>query len=204
MLARNEELKSIADYLPPIDPLPEVHYSGFPRWLGLLPEVNRESRSADRLARLNIYCYLPRFSRVICRRGGRSCRRWYAVLPGLMFVPVEFMDVANRDRVLDWAHIRTPHFIRTAGGTGILAKADIERIRQMEAELNLPPSDIPAANGRALKPGARARFLAGSFQWLGEGVVVDVASKARIGVEVDQLFGARRKVYVPAREIEVM
>lgn len=206
MLAINESVKpQPIGFMAPIEPIPDLDYSGFPWWLGLLIEPNRETVAADRLERLNVHPYLPRFSKVVRRRAGKSQRRYYAVISGLLFVPEEYvMNLRDRDRALKWAHVRG--FVQGAGGIARIAKGGkhgIERIREMEAALNLPETDIPAGNGKALKIGSEVS-LHGVWSWLGDGVVVEVVSQGRIGVEVSQLFGARRKVYVTASEIEVM
>lgn len=205
MLAPNDDLKPI--------PFAEViehqevtlaNYSGFPVWLAMLVEPSREVRSAEWLKRVHVHVYLPIYSKVIRRRGAISGRRGYAILPGMLFVPAEFMDIDRRDEVLQWAHVRG--FVRTAGGIAQISKANIEIIREIEAKLNTEEAGgIPDAAGNPVAVGRRVQFLNEVYSaFFGDGVVVEVASTTRIGVEVVQLFGCSRKVYVPASEIEVI
>lgn len=187
--------------LQPTDvPQAERVYSGFPWWHALLVEPNREQKSADWLQRVHVHVYLPTYSKVIKRPGGASSRRLCAALPGMLLVPQEMMDIARRDEIFEFARIRG--YIKTSDGyPKAIRKSDIELIRLMEAKLNLPPE----AKGVLFKMGERVTFTDPLFgySW-GNATIIEIASEARIGVEVDHLFGRKTKVYVPASEIEAI
>lgn len=187
--------------LQPTEP-PERVYSGFKWWHALLVEPNREQKAAEWLAKLRVFVYLPTFTkRVFISRMSRLRRcKLYPALPGMLFVPQEMMDIPRRDEVFKFAHVRG--YIRSSSGyPTMIAKSDIELIRLMEAKLNLPPE----AKGVLFKMGQRVTFTNTLFgySW-GNGVIIEIASESRIGVEVDCLFGRKTKVYVPASEIEAL
>lgn len=184
-------------------PAPDIDYSGFPIWCVLVTEPNREQKAADWLKRVNVHVYLPMFSKRVGRPRGRCAFRQYAVLPGLLFVPAEMIQIDNRDEVFDWARVRG--FLPGASTTSAkLSKADVERIRRIEAKLNHPEHPVDA-RAVEIKPGSHIRFLdRRDVSLFGEGTVFEVAHERRIGVEVAGLFGRTVRVYVPATEIEVM
>lgn len=177
-------------------------YSGFPWWHAMLVQPSREQRSAEWLKQFGMYAYLPTFTKQ-CKRGRGSrvqFARLCACIPGMIFIPVEMLDVERRDEKLEWAHVRG--FIKSADGLPArIRKSDIELIRKMEAKLNLPPE----AKGVLLKLGQSVRFVDSLFDvgW-GSALVVEIANEGRIGVEVPGLFGRVTKTYVPASEIEAM
>jgi transcription antitermination factor NusG len=180
-----------------------AEYNGFPWWHGLLVPPNAERKAADWLKRVNVFAYWPTFVKQ-CRSGGRRPHiqraKLCAAIPGMIFIPQEMMDMERRDEVFDYAGVRG--YIRTTDGSPKpIAKADIELIRLMEAKLNLPPE----AKGVLFKMRQKVRFLDGSlWQAWGNGLIVEIASEHRIGIEVSGLFGRTTKVYVPAHEIEAM
>lgn len=187
----------------PFDPVEEPDYSGFPWWYAMVVESNSEAKAANKLERLGINVYWPRYSRVVRRRGSQSTRRFYTCIPGLLFVPVEFWEaVADREAVKDWAGIY--HLLPQAGSVGRFSKAEIDRIREIEAVLNLPSTAVPASNGKEIKPGCIVRFRHSIMAWLGDGKVKRVDNSEKIVIEVNQLLGARREICMRASEIEVI
>lgn len=196
MLAR---LREIADAPPPA-----VGYSGFPFWHALLVEPNSERRSAEVLKRYHLISYLPMFERSVRCKGKAHRKRMCAVIPGMLFIPTDFMEIEFRDVAFDQAKVRG--FLRKTGGLpALISKADIEMIRVMEAKCNLPSGAVSDSLGNALKIGLNVRFTNDLYDniW-GQGVVVEVASEHRIGIEITRLFGRTTKVFVPASEIEAM
>ena len=180
---------------------PYLEYSGFPWWHALTVEPNGERKSADMLRKVNIHVYLPTFSKKICRRGSVTGRRSCAVLPGLLFVPAEIMQIGRRDETLKWARIRG--FLRAAGGyLAQIRKDQIEIIREIEAKLNIPPSLTKKVEFKIGQPVRFAKDLYSAF--LGEATVFEVASDHRIGITGPMLFGRAIKIYVPASEIEAV
>lgn len=184
--------------------VPELTPPLFPFWNVLLVETNHERRAAEwLLANVRIVAYWPNFPRQYRSRGKVTRHRTCAVIPGLLFVPLEFMDLRRRDEVLPYVHAYG--FVMSAGNPALLTKAEVEIIREIEARLNLPDDAVGDAVGKRLEVGQRVRFLNEVYAaFFGDGAIREVASKTRIGVEVAQLFGGPRTVFVPAAEIEVM
>jgi transcription antitermination factor NusG len=124
-------------------------------------------------------------------------------MPGVLFVPVAFLGDPRRDEIFRYLHAYG--FMMSCHQPATLSKEDIGIIREIETKLNLPDDAIGDAVGEKLVVGARVRFLNEVYAaFFGDGMIVEVASHTRIGVEVAQLFGGRRKAYWPASEIEVM
>lgn len=194
MMEMAASLRDIAEAVPA-----EREYSGFPWWHVLLVEPNREQTAAKWLQRVRVFVYLPMFSRVVKRRGPRGCRKWCAAIPGMLFVPREMMDIQRRDEVFEYAHVRG--YLRDeAGAPASITKANIEEVRLLEAKLNLPPE----AKGVLFKVGQKVRFVSSILESWGTGIVFEIVSETRIGVEVDRLFGRTTRVYVAASEIEAI
>lgn len=181
-------------------PEPERDYTGFPAWYALLVEPNREEKSAHRLARLHAHPYLPQFRKQVWCRGKVHVHRLTAVIPGMLFVPIETIRDLWGDDLCAYAHVRGC-LHRGDGFPAELTKADIEIIREMEAKLNLPPQ----CQAATVRLGQVVRFLNDLYAaFWGKGTVVELANANRVGVEVANLFGRAVKVYVPASEIEAL
>lgn len=179
-------------------------YNGFPWWYALRIRPNRETKAADYLSLFNVFAYVPRFSKVVRRPGNRTGRKLCAATPGLIFIPVEMVDIPRRDEIFRFARVQG--FLSGAEGKPKrLSKADIELIRIMEAKLNAPPNSFVDRKGALLKVGQQVGFVDPLFSkgW-GSATVFEVAAEHRIGVEVVGLFGCAARIYVPASEIEVM
>lgn len=177
-------------------------YNGFPWWHALLVEPNRETKAADWLKRVNVFAYLPTFTKQIRHDARQRSHRakLCAALPGMIFIPQDMMDIPRRDEVFKYAHVNG--YIRASDRKPkMIAKADIELIRLMEAKLNLPPE----AKGVLFRVGQRVTFTDNLYAWSwGNGTIIEIASEHRIGIEVDHLFGRTTRVYVPASEIEAL
>lgn len=170
-----------------------------PWWHALLVPPNREVKSREWLERFMPEVYLPQYSKVVRGlRGRQSGRRLCAALPGMLFAPLEALDIPRRREVFDHARVRG--FMRSSDGLPqIIHLRDINKIKLLERKLNLPPE----AKGTFFRVGQRVQFVDGLFDaW--QGTVFEIASESRIGVEVDHLFGRKTKVYVPASEIEAL
>lgn len=175
-------------------------YSGFPWWRVLIVAPNREQKAAEWLKHINVYVYLPLFTRQAHRRGKLHEPQLCAVVPGLLFAPAEIMDIDRRDEILKFAHVKG--FMRTSDGEpAALKKSQIEIIREIEAKLNLPPE----RKGVLFKVGQQVRFVNELYAaFWGDGQIFEIASDARIGLYVKKLFGRTTKVYVCKSEIEAM
>lgn len=180
-------------------------YSGFPTWNVLALQPGTEPRAADYLKLFNVHAYLPTFQRRVRARAGKCQHRTCAVLPGLLFLPIDYVAAAGARmrEMLDLARVRD--FMRRTGGEPwVMTKAQIERIQIIESKLNRPESPVDA-RAQEIRLNSKVRFIeAATDQLFGEAKIVEVVSFNRIGVEIGTLFGRPCKVYVPASEIEVM
>jgi hypothetical protein len=180
------------------DAAPDVEYNGYPFWQCLMSEPNREVQSAKLLQRVNVHAYVPLFSKQRrCRGTQRSHHhRQCAVVPCMIFVPVEMLEVRNREQILEWAKLRRSRVGRP------LTKAEVEIIREIEAKLNRR-FDKKTFN---FLPEQRVRFLSELWAaYLGEAKVIEVASDQRIRVKSEgKLFGGKDTFWVPAAELEAM
>ena len=139
------------------------------------------------------------FSKVVKGRiPGTSTRRLFAVISGMLFVPVQMMQMDRRDEVLDWANVRG--FVRGADRQPErIRRSDIEIIMGIEAS----ETATTATQKTIFKIDQRVCFLNSTYAaFLGEATVIDVACQSRIGVKVEQLFGSARVIYVSPAEIE--
>jgi len=180
--------------------LPSQDEALFPWWLALLVEPNHEERSAKWLIKHEVNIFWPHFVRKIHCRGKAHRAGFQAVMPGLLFVPTETLLLDRLEEMFDYAHCRGWICYQFTKAPGLLSKADIDVIREIEAKLNLPPK-----NGPQFKLNQRVRFTNALYAaFWGTGIVFEVASPSRIGVMVEKVIGGPTKVFVPAAEIEAM
>ena len=172
----------------------------FPWWVALLIESGREIKARDWLVSREVVAYLPLYRRKVRCRGTAHRSKFCPVIPGMLFVPREFLGLARVDVLKIYVHAYG--YIRAGNDPAPVSLRDIAIIEEIEAKLNLP---APRGQGASCKLGQRVRFRNVTYAaYLGEGVVFEVASERRIGVEVERLIGRAGKIYVPASEIEVM
>jgi hypothetical protein len=177
-------------------------YGPLEHWYALSIEINHEEQSARWLKRnVNIGAYWPNFTEQVRRRGKLHQSKRRAVVPGLLFVPQEFMELKRWEEVQEYARAHGFRQSRETGTAADLGKSEIEAIRQVEAKLNLPPE----CKGVLFKLGQQVQFVNEMYQaFWGTAVIFEIASEARIGVEVQKAIGGRTKVFVPASMIEAM
>lgn len=183
-------------------PLPR--YTGFPWWHALLAAPGHERDVAERLQRYRVTAYLPLYSEKVRIRGGRAHRHEFrAVVGGMLFVPVEMMDVPRLHEMLERCGVHDFWRDGEARPTK-LAKPVIERIREMEAELNLHVSTRQLV-ARRFKIGMEVRFTDDVLAdcW-GTGTVAAIDRNGRITVDVAGLLGRTVPIVVPAAKIEAM
>lgn len=183
-------------------PAPRRDYAGYLQWAVLrVTKPSGERAAAERLERLEVYPYWPFFNRRICLRGGLRRSVMVPVFPGLLFIPTEMLDFANRDEVFDFCNVA---FLKLAGRPMMLPKADVELIRRIQGKLSMPESSVDA-KGNEIKVGQRVRFIdPQKVRMFGDGTVFEVAHDRRIGVEISGLFGGPQKYYDESAEIEVI
>ena len=183
-----------------VDPV-QHDYSGFPIWHALLVTGGRELRVATWFADHHLPIYLPQWTKQIRIRGARRMSRLCAVIPGMLFAPAETFQTPRLHEIFDLCHIHGA--LRTSDGEWCsLSKADIEKIRVMEAQLNLAP--VIKSTPDWIKVGAKVRFANPDYESWGEATISELVKGGRIGVEVRKLFGRLTRVYVPASEIVPM
>lgn len=189
-------VKPISEYLPvPDEAVLELPL--FPIWHALIISPNRERRAADWLIdKAKVPVFWPNYPKQIAVRcHGQSHRVLLRpVTPGLLFVPEDFIDNRRRDEILKLIHAHG--FLSIDGGVVDISKADIEKLRGIEAFLNLPPKEAPT-----FTIGQKVRFIDDLYEgW--KGIVFDIADTGRIGVEVIGLFGRVTRVYSAAHKLE--
>lgn len=183
----------------PCEPVADIDYTGFPHWVALAAEPNRERKAADWLKdKLNIHVYWPHFTEQRRYRGRSHIPFFRSVLPGVLLAPAELMDIADRDAILDWAHLRRIKLSR------FITKAEVEIIREIEARLSA------RANGHEIAPtfavGQLVRFLSDTFAaYFGDARVIEIASGGRISIKMQRkLFGGKDVIWTTAAELEAM
>ena len=173
-----------------------------PWWIALQVAGGRECWASRWFMRRKIVSYVPVVATKTPLRGKKHHRLYFhPITPGLIFVPAEFTSLARRTEIEGYAHVYG--YLKTGGEISRISKGDIEIIRDIEAKLSMPPP--PAKRVKVPTVGDRVRFRNSLYaKSLGRGIVFQVASNARIGVEVERLVGRAGRIFVPAHEIEVM
>lgn len=173
----------------------------FDGWHALLTTPNREIKSADYLERRGVRSYLPLFTRSVRWRRSIHRPKSFAVIPGMLFIPKEMMDVIDRDRIFYGAHVYG--YLRSSlGYPSVLTTKDIDLIRGIEVRLNTQVTK----NGCAFTVGQKVKLKDEMYSaYLGQGEVVEVlAHGKKIGILVPQLFSRPTKLYVPATDLVAM
>ncbi len=173
----------------------------FPWWHALQVAPNREVKAAEFLKRINVHAYLPQYVKHVRTCHGRRRATLRAVVPGMLFAPVEMLNLDRRDEVFRLCHVHD--LVRKNGGEPLLlSKADIEVIRRMEADLYVPPPPEPTDLWRGA-PGDAVQFKDPTYAaFWGKAQVVDIDQYPRISVAGVQLFGVRKVVWTTADKIE--
>ena len=179
-----------------------IAYSGFPWWHALLVTPGHETKSADLLERFRVMAYLPRYTdQVRCGRRGRVRAVLRPVVPGLLFVPREMMDIDHRAKAFDFCHLRG--FLRGASDEpALITKSEIEELRWIEAKLE-DYTRVPAPRDWTPKPGDHVRFRSGLYTaFLGKPIVIELERRRRIRLGNVLLFGQPREIVVPLADVE--
>lgn len=183
---------------PPCDPPAQPDYSGFPFWEVFQAEPNKERRICDFLEeKLKIVLYWPHFTASRMYRGRLRVPVLRAILPGVLFCPIDTITGRDRDRILDWVRLRPLQLGR------YITKDEIEIIREIQGRLNARHSrDV--ATAPELEIGQRVRFRNDVYaDKLGDASVTAIAPGGRISIKIDgKLFGGKRDMVVSAVELE--
>ena len=162
----------------------------------MICRANKERYAFDWALRGALRPYWPHFTVHTHGRNGKQRARTRSVIPGLIFVPMEpgrelFGYVRSLPGVYD--------FMMVGGEPQALMEWQIDEIRDTEGGLNVIPDDLSVPGW--CRFGAMVTInIVGDEIWDLSGPVVDIASGARIGVEVTML-GSRRTIYAPVSKI---
>ncbi|MDB5555406.1 MAG: hypothetical protein JWL86_5390 [Rhizobium sp.] len=180
----------------PCDPIEDLDYTGFPEWVALAAEPNREKRSAEWLRdKLNIHVYWPHFTVQRIYRGRPRIALQRSVLPGILLAPSELMEIDNRDAILEWSKLRRVKLSR------FITKAEVEIVRNIEALLNVCRSE----KTNYFKNGDAVHFLDPTkAAFLGEGTIIEIASGNRITVKLKVKLIGTDVMIVSGAELEAM
>lgn len=182
----------------PCEPKALPDYSGFPLWEAFVTDPNKERKICDfLLEKIGIAMYWPHFTSFKHWRGRMRTSALRSVVPCVIFAPLEFLNFDDRDRILEWVHIRPLRL------TYHLTKVDIEMLREIEARLAIHHQGYGEAPP-CFKTGQDVKFRNDVYaDKFGDAVVTKVAPGGRIGVRIKRkLFGSRQDIVVSAVELE--
>jgi len=180
-------------------PLPR--YSGYPFWHALLVPGGKEEQSAKRLQRLDVFTYLPAYAKRIGQRCRNNRLKLYPIIQGMLFVPVEMMQVRRRDEMFELCNV-IDYLYGADDRPARITKRIIETIRELEARENQPAPQVAALR---FDIGETVRFKHRDLaEFWGTGLVKAIAKNGRITIEVAKLLGRSTPVEVWPSEIEAM
>jgi transcription antitermination factor NusG len=168
-------------------------------WFALKVRAGSESRAKRALEARSIVPYWPRYQalkRIIGSRLAARRKSWRSVIPGLMFVPVDYRAVHETIRSYSTS---IQGVLADAGGKWVTipdnGRQSMETIRQIEAALNA--SAIAARDGIPFRVGQRVRVE----RLASEGTIARIDGTRQITVEAF-MFGRVTRMIVPVSEIE--
>jgi transcription antitermination factor NusG len=167
------------------------------QWHVLVVAPNHERKSADWLRETHHRVYFPNYSVHVRSRGGQRRTIVRALIPGYLFLATA--PEADVDGLVD----DVPGLVRCLRDEKrnlyTVPEWEIERLRQIEADFNLP--GIHERPIRKWRVGERCRTVERlGLPW--QGVVVGLDSRDRIIVEVKGLLGRATKVTLAPFQIE--
>jgi transcription antitermination factor NusG len=184
------------------NPLTEALDFRAPRkWFALLTVANKEQAAADwiRIRSPGTWIYWPNISVQVSQ--GRNRRRQHrsALIPGYLFM-AEHLNAGDPWPVVhDTPGIRS--FVRdSVGRAASLSDADIEIIRRIEGQENLPQDPKTA---HRFKSGDKVRFIGDLYGRWPHGRVSRLVEDGRIVVEVS-LLGQTVPILVRPSQIKAM
>lgn len=183
-------------------PLREQQRYPYKGWYAVIVRSGREQDAADGFRRENVLAYWPNYERQLptgMHAGARRHRVVFAsIIPGMIFCPTADLD-------LFWNAIQRIAYVmnilrKDGGQPATLSNADIESIRQIEADENEPPKVTPV---HTFKMGQKVRFADHlSITWP-PGKIAKLAKDGRISVEV-YLMGRMVPITVLPHQIEAI
>lgn len=175
-----------------------IDYRSDRTWYPVVCEARSERKAADWLLRCGFRPYWPHYVKHKRRKDGKQVPHQLSVIPGLVFVPMPtgketFEAVRRLPGVWD--------FVMLDGRPQALTEWQINRIRDIEGELNMPPQARPRFPEWCVV-GAKVRVrVVGDDHWDLSGPILSLASGGQITVEV-QMLGCRRPMTAPVSQVE--
>jgi transcription antitermination factor NusG len=159
-------------------------------WLAFIARASCEQKAADRLRECRIRAYWPNYcvTEAIGRHQGNGHRlrgaRLRSIIPGFIFVAVGIGAEPEFDlhAIVDETPGLLGYMRNGSGEVAQLREADIQQIRKIEGDHNLPPARDHVHN---FKMGDKVRFKHAPA-WVGK--VIEFCSDGRLSVGV-LLFG---------------
>ena len=167
-------------------------------WHGLFTQPNKEGKAEVILRKRKIDCYLPKFTKQVRSKGRLHRPKNCAVIPGMLFIPVEAMAAKRRTEIFREAAIYG--FLRTTGNVPkSIPQRDIEIIKAIETKLNRNTKVIHSD----FKPGQKVRFRDQVYSaYLGSAEIFEVLANGKnVGIIVQQLFGRLTRIHVAASDL---
>lgn len=171
-------------------------------WYALTVRPGREQDAADWLKRGSVHAYWPCFTRQVSSGrkapNGRhtSVARLSSVIPGYLFM-------AGRPGTDPWVIVHQAPgivgYLRDAiGDAATLSNVDIEVIRRIEGEMNMPR---PKDHAHNFKIGHKVRLIDGVLAHWPNGKITALADNGQISLEVN-LLGRAVAIWVRPHQIE--
>jgi transcription antitermination factor NusG len=169
-------------------------------WCAFQARTMKEQSAADWLKLARMFAYWPCYAKDENRGRGQRRKRYHALIPGYIFIAMRQGATIDPHQIV----AQVPGIIGyMRDGTGlpmVLGNDDIDRIRQIESDENLPPSPKTA---HKFKNGQKVRFRGDLFSGWHPGKVERLADDGRIGIGVP-LLGRIVTMLVYPHQIEAM
>ena len=176
------------------------------QWLALQAKALREQEAADWLKRAKLWaywpCYLKHDAAGSARRNGYMRRRprFASLLPGIIFVAARDGSRVSPHGLVQSIPGLMGYMRDGSGHPALLCERDIDIIRRIELDENLPPSPRTA---HRFKTGDKVRFANDLYGAWPAGQIERLADDGRISVAVP-LLGRVVAILVHPHQIETM
>lgn len=164
-------------------------------WYVLLTLPGQDRRAAEWMEKTKQAIYWPHYDKRVQRRSGQRTTRTCPIIPGYLFAAAALGRLPDYHRC---DFIRG--FLVNDGKAATVEERDIQAIRTIEGQLNLPPSNVEWTWQPAV--GQRVRFTISEWNER-TGVVNAIAGEGRIVVKVEA-FGGTAPVTVSSSQIAPM
>lgn len=175
------------------------------QWMALVAKHAKEQEAADWLKRDRYYAYWPCYMKLENAGGSkhkghwRTRGRYTAIMPGLIFVACAYGSTFHPQPLVDWVPGLISYMRNGAGHPAVLDNEDIETIRRIEGDQNLPKD----RRAHKFKPGDKVRFVDDLLGRWPAGTITRLAEDGRIVVDV-ALLGRFVPITVEPHQIEMM